>query len=43
MINALNSKDEIKDDWIEVFNKKACDIDKGAERIYHWLFNNLGL
>jgi hypothetical protein len=43
MINALNSKDDIKKDWIEVFNKKSCDIDKGAERIYFWLFNNLGI
>lgn len=43
MINALNSKDEIKEDWIEIFNKKACDIDRGAERIYFWLFNNLGI
>ena len=41
MINALNSKDEIKDDRIEVFRKKTCDIDRGAERIYYWLFNNL--
>lgn len=43
MINALNSKDEIKSDWIEVFKKKVCDIDKGAERIYHWLLNQLGI
>jgi hypothetical protein len=43
MINALNSKDEIKDDRIEVFRKKTCDIDRGAERIYYWLFNNLGI
>lgn len=42
MINALNSKDEIKIDLIEAFNKKSCDIDRGAERIYYWLFNNLG-
>ncbi|MCX8026236.1 MAG: hypothetical protein N3A62_00070, partial [Thermodesulfovibrionales bacterium] len=43
MINALNSKDEIKEDWIHVFNKKACDIDRGAERIYFWLLNQLGI
>jgi len=43
MINALNSKDEIKSDWIDAFNKKSCDIDRGAERIYYWLFNNLGI
>jgi len=43
MINALNSKDEIKDDWIKVLKKKVCDIDKGAERIYFWLFNQLGI
>lgn len=43
MKNALNSKDEIKDDWIDAFRKKACDIDRGAERIYFWLLNNLGI
>ncbi|ODS30650.1 MAG: hypothetical protein SCARUB_04239 [Candidatus Scalindua rubra] len=43
MINALNSKDEIKSDWIDVFIKKSCDIDRGAERIYFWLFNQLGI
>lgn len=43
MINALNSKDEIKSDWIDVFLKKSCDIDRGAERIYFWLFNQLGI
>lgn len=43
MIRALNSKDEIKDDWIKVFTKKKCDIDRGAERIYYWLLNQLGV
>ena len=43
MIKSLNSKDDIKEDWITIFNKKSCDIDKGAERIYFWLFNNLGI
>ncbi len=43
MINALNSRDEIKSDWIEVFNRKSCDIDRGAERIYYWLLNQLGI
>ena len=42
MIDALNSKDEIKSDWIEVFRKKSCDIDRGAERICFWLLNQLG-
>ncbi len=42
MINALNSKDEIKDDWIKVYQKKVSDIDRGAERIYFWLLNQLG-
>ncbi|HOV93242.1 MAG TPA: hypothetical protein PLC04_09240 [Candidatus Kapabacteria bacterium] len=42
MINALNSKDEIKNDWIEIYNKKSCDIDRGAERVYFWLLNQLG-
>ncbi|HOJ63863.1 MAG TPA: hypothetical protein PLE45_05530 [Spirochaetota bacterium] len=43
MIRALNSKDEIKSDWIEAFKKKFCDIDRGAERIYYWLLNQLGI
>ncbi len=42
MINALNSKDEIKADWIETFKKKKCDIDRGAERVYFWLLNQIG-
>jgi len=42
MINALNSKDEIKEDWIDIYNKKSCDIDKGAERVYFWLLNQIG-
>lgn len=42
MINALNSKDEIKDDWIEVYRKKVSDIDRGAERVYYWLLNQMG-
>ncbi len=42
MINALNSKDEIKTDWIDVFKKKVSDIDRGAERVYYWLLNQLG-
>lgn len=29
MINALNSKDEIKSDWIDAFKRKSCDIDRG--------------
>lgn len=43
MIKALNSKDEIKSDWIDAFTGKSSDIDKGAERIYFWLFNSLGI
>lgn len=43
IINALNSKDEIKSDWIDAFKRKSCDIDRGAERIYYWLLNNLGI
>lgn len=43
MINFLNSKDDIKDDWISVYKKKSCDIDRGAERIYHWFLHVLGM
>jgi len=43
MMSALNSKDEIKSDWTRAFQKKSCDIDRGAERIYYWLLNQLGI
>lgn len=48
MMNGLKSKDKIKDDWIKAFlgtkNKKQqnSDFARGAERIYFWLFNQLG-
>lgn len=47
MIEGLNSKDKIKDDWIEFFNRvgkkrQNSDFARGAERIYFWLFNQFG-
>ena len=47
MIDGLNSKDKIKDDWINVFNRadkkrQNSDFARGAERIYFWLFNQFG-
>ena len=44
MIEGLNSKDKIKDDWIKAFNRvdkkrQNSDFARGAERIYFWLFN----
>lgn len=46
MMVGLKSKDKIKDDWIEHFKKSAdknSDFARGAERIYFWLFNQLGI
>lgn len=47
MIQGLNSKDKIKEDWVEKFrrtDKKSqnSDFARGAERIYFWLFNQFG-
>ncbi|MBU1203442.1 MAG: hypothetical protein KKG60_00020 [Nanoarchaeota archaeon] len=47
MIDGLNSKDKIKDDWIKAFDRvdkkrQNSDFARGAERIYFWLFNQFG-
>ena len=42
LINALNSKNDIKDDWFEVPKLKNSDIAIGSERIFYWLFNQFG-
>ena len=47
MLKGLASKDEIKKDWENVYfknndSKKNSDFEKGAKRIYYWLFNQLG-
>jgi len=47
MIEGLNSKDKIKDDWINAFNRvdkkrQNSDFARGAERIYFWLFSQFG-
>lgn len=47
MLNGLRSKDKIKDDWFNIFNKvdktrQNSDFARGAERIYYWLFNQIG-
>jgi hypothetical protein len=48
MLNGLNSKNKIKNDWINAFNridkkKQTSDFARGAERIYFWLFNQFGI
>ncbi len=48
MIDGLNSKDKIKDDWIDNFyridkKRQNSDFARGAERIYFWLFNQFGI
>lgn len=47
MLDGLNSKDKIKEDWIKAFNRvdkkrQNSDFARGAERIYFWLFNQFG-
>jgi len=47
MIDALNSKDKIKKDWIEIFKRadkkrQNSDFARGAERVYFWLLNQFG-
>lgn len=48
MIDGLNSKDKIKEDWSEHFKRidkkrQNSDFARGAERIYFWLFNQFGI
>lgn len=46
MLEGLKSKDKIKSDWFEIFKESAdknSDFARGAERIYYWLFNQLGI
>ncbi len=46
MMDALNSKDKIRNDWINAFKKSSnrnSDFARGAERIYFWLFNQFGI
>lgn len=47
MVDALNSKDKIKDDWINIFKRtdkkrQNSDFARGAERVYFWLLNQFG-
>ncbi|MEW6556642.1 MAG: hypothetical protein AB1349_04715 [Elusimicrobiota bacterium] len=47
MIDGLNSKDKIKNDWKKFFDridkkKQNSDFCRGAERIYYWLFSQFG-
>lgn len=45
MLSGLASKEEIRKDWENEFNassKNNSDFARGAERIYYWLFNQLG-
>ena len=47
MLKGLASKEEVKKDWENVFFKnnnfkRNSDFEKGAKRIYYWLFNQLG-
>ncbi len=46
MLAGLKSSDKIKNDWEKIFKKSAqqtSDFSRGAERIYFWLFNQLGI
>lgn len=46
MMNGLNSKDSIRDDWISKYEegaqqRKNSDIARGAERIFYWLLTTI--
>lgn len=48
MISALNSKNKIKKDWIDIFKRvdkqrQNSDFARGAERVYFWLLNKFGV
>lgn len=46
MLEGLRSKDKIRKDWFEAFNRSAdknSDFSRGAERIYFWLFDTFGI
>ena len=48
MLEGLNSKDKIKEDWFKQFSginkqRQNSDFARGAERVYFWLFNQLGI
>ncbi|MCX7997745.1 MAG: hypothetical protein N3A69_02175, partial [Leptospiraceae bacterium] len=48
ILEGLASKDKIKEDWFPVFHnsdkkRQNSDFARGAERIYYWIFNQLGI
>lgn len=43
MIDGFNTKEDIKNDWIEFLGKETSDFATGSERIFYWLFNQFGI
>ncbi len=43
MMKGFATKEKIKDDWIDKYDKKISNFDRGAERIIYSLFNGKGI
>jgi hypothetical protein len=42
MLDGLFTKEEIRSDWEDYWGKETSMLARGSERIYFWLFNQLG-
>lgn len=44
LIDGLNTKEKIRDDWEQyIMGNNLSEIATGSERIFYWLFNQLGI
>lgn len=43
MLNGLETKEPIREDWEAFWGDNTSDYAVGAERIYYWLFNQFGI
>ncbi|MFE1245113.1 hypothetical protein ACFW35_13355 [Fictibacillus sp. NPDC058756] len=42
MLDGFNTKEEIKNDWVAYLGDNTSSFATGSERIFYWLFNQLG-
>ncbi len=42
MLNGFQTKEYIKDDWVNFLGSETSEFAVGAERIFYWLFNQFG-
>lgn len=42
MLDGFNTKEEIREDWQAFLGEQTSDFATGSERIFYWLFNQLG-